>query len=221
MRRVPLAAPVSSVVVACWPLGCSPPPHAARNDGPRVSAAAAAAPPPRNRRRVVRLAASRDRSRGSISLGMAAVPFVNSGERDGLAGTTVRCSSSISSRSSVVGISAAGSTREASGAQQTWTSSPGRSSGRSCSGPMWATIGESSGAPSDRRTTGPWKVRSRTVARTVATSPVGGSIDTRTRSGRIMSVAWPPGSIVVSPGRAFNVVPRTSTSTRARLLLPV
>ena len=89
----------------------------------------------------------------------------------------------------MVGMSAAGSTSEASGAQQTWTSSPGRSSGRSCSGPTCATIVESSGAASDSRTTGPWNVRSVTVARTVATSPVGASIETRTRSGRTISVA--------------------------------
>ncbi len=50
------------------------------------------------------------------------------------------------------GMSAAGSTSDASGAQLTWTWSPGRSSGRSCSGPTWAMIVESSGAASESRT---------------------------------------------------------------------
>jgi hypothetical protein len=45
-------------------------PHAARNDEPRIAAAAVAALPPMNRRRLVRLAASRDSSRGSISWDM-------------------------------------------------------------------------------------------------------------------------------------------------------
>src|SRR5829696_10124555 len=64
--------------------GDSPPPesdpHAARNDGPRMAAVAAAAPPPTKRRREVRLVARRDRSRGSISLGIAGAPFVDSEE---------------------------------------------------------------------------------------------------------------------------------------------
>src|SRR6476620_6306319 len=61
----------------------SDPPQAARKDGPRMAAAATAAPPPMKRRRLVRLVASRDKSRGSISLGMASAPFVDSGGKNG------------------------------------------------------------------------------------------------------------------------------------------
>src|SRR6476620_6363894 len=100
-------------------------PQAARKDGPRMAAAAAAAPPPRNRLRLARLAPSRERSRGSIAPScweaMASMPFVRfAGGVGNQANSDVRSnqeSSSISSRSSVVGMSAAGSTSEASGAQ--------------------------------------------------------------------------------------------------------
>src|SRR6476469_3788426 len=68
----------------------SPPPpspllQAARTDGPSTAAAAAAALPPMKRLREVRFDASRAKSRGSISRGMATVPFVGFlGKGDGL-----------------------------------------------------------------------------------------------------------------------------------------
>ena len=117
IRRWPEALAPSSAVVA---VAVVPPPpesfdpQAARNDGPRTRAAAAAPPRPRNRRRDVRLAASRAaRSWGSNSSleAMPALPFV--GGIGGRVGSMLRVgqeSSSISSRSSVVGMSAAGST---------------------------------------------------------------------------------------------------------------
>src|SRR3954462_15262218 len=69
---------------------CSPPPlsllpQAARKDGPSTAPAATAAPPPMKRRRDVGFDASRAKSRGSISRGMATVPFVGFlGKGDGL-----------------------------------------------------------------------------------------------------------------------------------------
>jgi hypothetical protein len=72
------------------------------------------------RRREVRAAVSRASNAGSMSAEflerMTGVPFVmGEGERTGRSGDQE--SSSISSRSSVVGMSAAGSTNDASGAQ--------------------------------------------------------------------------------------------------------
>src|SRR6478672_5799266 len=74
IRNVPLAGPSCVDVVPVADL--LPELHAARKDPPKATAAAAAAPPPMKRRREVRFAAKRERSRGSISLVMAAVPFV-------------------------------------------------------------------------------------------------------------------------------------------------
>ena len=163
IRSVPL--PGRAVAAAARRRRSSPTTRG-QEGGPRASAAAAAAPPPMNRRREVRLAARRAASSGSIVvLGHGDCAFRGfRGRGDGFGRTSRHESSSISSRSSVVGMSAAGSTSEASGAQLTWTWSPGRSIGRSCSGPTCATIVESSGAAQRHRTTGPWNVRSVTVA---------------------------------------------------------
>lgn len=60
-------------------------PHAARNDGPSVSAAAAAAPPPRNRRRELLDDAILDVKRGSVSWAIK-VPFGLQGEWGGIEG---------------------------------------------------------------------------------------------------------------------------------------
>src|SRR6185503_3314547 len=75
IRNVPLAGPSCVAVVPVADLLSEL--HAARKDPPIATAAAAAAPPPMNRLREVRLVASRARRRGSISLDMATMPFVD------------------------------------------------------------------------------------------------------------------------------------------------
>jgi len=119
--------------------------------------AAAGAPPPMKRRRE----ASRARIWGSISLAIAVLPFVKRGkpegqvvEQAGVQRATSQESSSISSRSSVVGMSAAGSTSEASGDQQTYTSSPA-AAWAGLFGADVARTGESSSAARDSRSTDP------------------------------------------------------------------
>src|SRR5882757_11153925 len=106
IRNLPLAGPACVDVVPVADLLSEL--HAARKEPPRASAAAAAAPPPMKRRREVRLAARRADSWSSIASefleGMATVPFVDF-RREGAATANGYESSSISSRSSVVGMS--------------------------------------------------------------------------------------------------------------------
>ena len=175
----------------------------ARDDGGRCGSATADEPTPR---------LSWASTRGSMSA-MAGFAFrYGESVREFVLGEAGE-SSSISSRSCGVGMSASAAPAMPPATTRRTPGHRDAASAGSVSGPTWAITGDPSAAASDKAQHRSLEGQVRDGDRHRGRFRTGASIETRTRSGRTIRVALPPGSIVVSPGRARRVEASTSIST--------